>query len=273
MARSVSKSWVAIGRRRFGPTACMVAALLASSLIPACSKPATSSANLAVPSITLDFANGRLLNTARIAEILPEYQITDPETVPAPLIFGSGRIDALNLSEPVILRKIGSSWKFVELPTLNHTDWVYAGASFERNELWAILDSTPESKTPGLYLFRSVDHGQTWKLFSGVKPPTILAEFVEFSMTAAGNGRLIVHQDDDTPETPRGLYAYASSDGGKSWTGPTFTPDDLISADPSPIPSLQDTLQSLDGESTPVPHSAPAPVPPFGRPGRRGPGP
>lgn len=250
------------------PAAWIFAIATCGGLLPAgCSKPKLPDATLPVPSLSVNFSNGRLLNPARISEIFPDFQLTDAEVVPAPLIFGYGLVDALNLSEPVILRKLGNNWKFVVFPSLNHTGWVYAGASFERGELWAILDSTPDSKGAGLYLFRSADHGESWQLFSGVKPPTIQAEFVAFTMTADGHGRITVHQDDDTAAIPRGLYAYASTDGGKTWTGPAFTADDLISADNPPYPTLQESLPAIDPSAAPS-RTAPAPLP--NRPGRRG---
>jgi hypothetical protein len=237
--------------------------------IPSCSKPAANDATLPVPAITLDFNSGRLLTPARMAEIFPDYELTDPEVVPAPLIFGSGRIDAINLNEPLILRRVAGVWKFVEMPSLNHTAWVYAGASYERGELWAILDSTLDSSTAGLYLLRSTDHGATWRMFSGLKPPSLSAEFVEFSMDAKGAGKIIVHQDDDTDAAPRGLYAYATVDAGKTWTGPDFSPDDQISADSPDRPTLQETLDDLDGIT---PKTAPAPTLPIRPPLRPQPG-
>ena len=242
--------------------------LLASSLLNSCSKSASpapaNNATLPVPPITLNLAAGRPLTVGTMSEIIPEFLLTDPEIVPAPLIFGSGRYDPKDLREPIILRRNGNTWTFVELPSLNHTSWVYAGASLDRGELWAILDSTPDSAGAGLYLFRSTDHGQTWIAFSGVRPPTLTAEFVEFTMTVRGQGRISVHQDDDLESTPRGLYAYTSSDGGKTWTGPTFTRDDLVSADTPHFPTLQETLQNLDPPS-PLPHGASSPQPPVSR--------
>jgi len=185
-----------------------------------------------------------------MTEIYPDFELTDPELVAAPIIFGSGRYDARDIREPVIVRRVGNAWKFVELSQLNHTAWVYAGSSFERGELWAILDSTPESSGAGLYLFKSTDHGETWKAFSVVKPPTLMAEFIGFTMTSKGVGRITVHEDDDTEATPRGTYTYTSMDDGLTWTGPKFTADDLVSAETPLNPSLQETIADLDGDTT-----------------------
>lgn len=228
---------------------CTAAALL----LAGCSKPSGSSATLPVPSMTLDFAVSRPLAPGNIAEIFPDFELSDPELVPAPLIFGYGRVDALDLREPVILRRVGTVWRFVEMPTLNHKDWVYAGAAYERNELWAILDSTTESKEAGLFLFKSTDHGQTWKLFSGLRPPTLQAEFTGFTLDARGKGRITVHQDDDTDAAHRGLYVYTTADAGLTWTGPDFTPDDLISSDTPLKPTLQEVLDDLEPDTAPAP--------------------
>lgn len=237
-----------------------------SLLLTSCSKPAAPSNNatLPVPAFSLNLAAGRSLTPGTVSEIIPEFVLSDPDVVPSPLIFGSGRYAPSDLREPIILRRSGNAWTFVELPTLNHTDWVYAGASFERGELWAILDSTPQSAGAGLYLFRSTDHGQTWSVFSGVKPPTLSAEFVEFTMTVRGLGHITVHQDDDIESTPRGLYVYNTADGGKTWSGPTFTRDDLVSSDAPSYPTLKETIQSLDLDAT-GPATPPASVPPTNR--------
>jgi hypothetical protein len=134
----------------------------------------------------------------------------------------------------------------VELPSLNQMDWVYAGAAIQRSELWAILDSTGDSKEPGLYLFKSTDRGQTWKLLAGLKPPTLWAEFAGFTMDMHGVGRITVHQDDDLEGTLRGLYTYATNDDGRTWTGPTFAADDLVSSEVAPAPTLRETLEQLE---------------------------
>jgi len=212
-------------------------------------------ATMPVPAVAVDFNASRVLTPGLMAEIFPDFELTDPEIVPAPLIFGYGRLDSMDLREPVILRKVGTTWRFVEMPSLNHKDWVYAGAAYERGELWAILDSTTESKDPGLYLFKSKDQGQSWKLFSGLRPPTLQAEFVSFTLDAKGNGRITVHQDDDTDAAPRGLYAYTTGDGGVTWTGPTFSADDLISAETPMTPTLQEVIENLepDTQSAPTP--------------------
>jgi hypothetical protein len=99
-------------------------------------------------------------------------------------------------------------------------------------------------------LFRSKDRGQNWTVFSGVKPPTLSAEFVGFTMTMRGQGRITIHQNDDTETTLRGHYTYVAFDDGKTWTGPTFLSDDLISADTPAFPTLQESILNLESDST-----------------------
>ncbi len=235
--------------------------LLLLACLTGCSKKSAAVADLPVSPLSVSLSDGHDLTNSNSAALRPDFQLTDPEIVHEPLIFANDRDDAIGIRNPMILRKDGAAWKAVELWPLFQTEWVYAGSAFQRGELWAILDSTSESRGPGLYLLNSKDGGQNWSLFSALKPPALSAEFVSFTITEDGLARIIVHQDDDTDSVPRGLYQYDSTNGGKNWTGPAFTPDDLVSADPPLATNVIDTIKQIDNPDAPLPQPQPTPPP------------
>jgi hypothetical protein len=224
---------------------------LAVLAVASCAKSTRKAdATLAVTPLKVDLGYGRIItNEPLIGLMYPELQLTDPEVVPSPLVFGKHRDDEHGINKPIILRDYSGQWSYVTLGTFDETEWVYAGACIERNELWAILDSASVKRGPGLYLMRSTDGGLTWTLFSALKPPALSVEFVSFTMDADGHARITEHQDDDTDLVQRGLYRYESADDGKTWTGPDFSADDLVSADPPAYPLLPDTLSDIDPKS------------------------
>ncbi len=232
-----------------------------------------ASATMSVPPLQVNFTDSHLLTTATEAEIYPDFTLSDPELVPEPLIFAYHRQDAMNSAsdpgDPAAHRRHLA----LRGNALAESQGLGLGSGtslMSRNELWAISRQSAASELPdpGLYLFKSSDKGQTWKLFSALRPPTREAEFVSFTMDAKGNGKIVVHQDDDTDAAPRGQYAYATTDGGVTWSGPAFTADDLVSAEVPLTPTLQEVLTTLDnGTDTTIP------VEPAGPSGRRGRGP
>ncbi len=243
--------------------------LLSVGGLNACRKPGTSggSANLPITPLLLDLNTAPILTAAPTGTALfPDFELTDPEIIQSPLLFANTRNDDQDLYLPTILRDHAGAWRKITIPSLDHTAWVYAGASVERSELWAILDSAATTRGPGLYLLRSTDSGAIWSLVSAVRPPSILAEFTSFTINRDGKAVLTVHQDDDPSEAPRGLYAYTSTDAGETWSDPAFTPDDLVSADPPAFPTTPDTLKQID-PAAPVPTlNVPTRLPPNFRP-------
>jgi hypothetical protein len=265
-ARQLMNSCGARGARGCGGA--IVLLVLAS-----CSKPASSGAadaTIPVPAFSATFTTAANLAVPVSEDYSADYQITDMEVVPAPLVFANYRNDALAIRTPMILR-CAETWKIVLLPAFHHAEWVYAGAAIGRGELWAILHSTSDARAMGLYFLRSTDDGVTWTLFSGLKFPVPSMEFFSFSLKADGTGSVTVHQEEDTALLPRGMYVYRTSDGGKSWSGPTFTADDLVTADQSNgnLPEILNGIHPLPAPAVrPVPATRPSifrSFRPFGR--------
>lgn len=182
--------------------------------------------------------------------IHPQFSLTPPD-IAAPIILGAVENDEKKTGSPVVIKKVNGSWKIVELTEAGRSEWVYVGLCPPRKEIWGVLDLATAERAESLTMLRSTDEGATWQFFSAVKKPIADAEYAGFSMDQRGIGRLSMHLEEDTGPVLHGYYHYATTDGGKTWTGPTFEGDDVTDADPlKDVDSLQDALKSA--ETTPA---------------------
>ena len=164
----------------------------------------------------------------------PQFELT-PDDVDTEVIFGVVENEEKHSSMPVVVKRSANGWKVIEAAELPGQEWVYAAAVPAREEVWGILDVSGEpaagSGTGQLTLLRSKDGGETWQYFAGVKKLNAAAEYAGFSLSKSGEGRLSMHLEDDTDGVQHGYYHYKTIDGGKTWTGPTPEPDDVVEAD------------------------------------------
>lgn len=214
------------------------------------------SANAPVTLQTFSLASGPDMAQVKIQPMIhPQFALTPPE-VDSPVIFAVIRNEQQNLASPVLLKKIGATWRACELPAAGPSpgqrEWVHAAASPARHELFAWMDDASASRAWQLTVWHSTDAGLNWQTLSAVKKPTNAAEFAGFVMAKNGAGRLSMHLDDDTDNLGHGYYHYATTDGGKTWTGPTFEPDDVVEADPqAEDDTISDAMKSA--EEVPAP--------------------
>ncbi len=220
--------------------------------VPASSSPATipvtaPSANAPSSGHIIKIAGG--LDLAAITNqqmIHPQFGLTDPD-VETPIIFAVVQNQDATASSPLILKKIGSTWKVVKLAEADYQEWVYAAAISGRKEIWGILDGVGENHTTQVTLVRSIDDGTTWQFFAAVKKPTSDAQYAGFSMARNGEGRLSLHLEDDTDGVAHGYYHYKTADAGKTWTGPTLEADDIIQADSlDEVDTIQEAIKNAE---------------------------
>jgi hypothetical protein len=203
---------------------------------PAGRTAATPAANAPLPAQTFSLAAGLDMAKVQVQPMIhPQFSLTPPE-VDTPVIFAVVRNEEKGLASPVLLKKMDSGWRVTEVPQFaaaaTQREWVHAAACPARHELFALLDDSSESRAWALTLLHSTDGGATWATLAAVKKPTNAAEYAGFAMGKNGAGRISMHLDDDTDKLGHGYYHYATTDGGKTWTGPTFEPDDIVDADP-----------------------------------------
>jgi hypothetical protein len=223
---------------------------------PAGSGAAAPSANAPLPAQSFAHAAGHEMAKVQVQPMIhPQFALTPPE-VDTPVIFAVVRNEEKGLASPVLLKKMDAGWRVTEVPQFaaaaTQREWVHAAACPARHELFAILDDSSESRAWALTLLHSTDGGATWATLAAVKKPTNAAEYAGFALGKNGAGRLSMHLDDDTDKLGHGYYHYATTDGGKSWTGPTFEPDDIVDADPqAEDDAIGDAMKAADAIPAP----------------------
>jgi hypothetical protein len=218
----------------------------------------TTPATGAVSGHTLKIADGSDLAAVQNQQMLhPQYELT-PDEVDVPVIFGVVQNDEKKSSSPVLLKKFGNNWKFIEVSEARDQEWVYAAACPSRNEIFAVLDAAGDNEADQLLLLRSTDKGSSWQYFSAIKKNTPAAEYAGFSISKTGEGRLTMHLDEDEDDIAHGYYHYRTADGGKTWTGPSFEPDDVVEADSlKQFDTIQQAIRATENSTTPT---TPAPA-------------
>jgi len=137
---------------------------------------------------------------------------------------------------PLIAIKAGPVWKAVPLTGYGLTDagWKYVGAGPAPHEVWGVLDTSAGDTRPNFVIAHSTDGAQTFKL-QVFRKPCKLATVSDFAMSRSGVGRVTLSLDTDCGSNKAGLYHYATTDHGKTWSKPPkFEPDAMIRSDPVP---------------------------------------
>jgi hypothetical protein len=222
----------------------------AASVSPAASADSSTPANAPASGNIVKLDAGADLSRVQNQQIIhPQFFLTPPE-VESPLIFAHIHTDA-DSGPPAILKKIGATWRIVQLDEAVHQEWVYAAACPPRQEIWAILDLAGDAKAWQLTLLRSTDNGLSWQFFSAVKKPSNAAIYAGFALAKNGQGRLSMHLEEETDGHPKGYYHYRTTDGGKTWAGPTAEPNHVEEADTfEPTDSLPDAIKKVES----IPH-------------------
>jgi hypothetical protein len=240
-----------------GKTETPAPATASSAAAPANNTPATGT----VSGHSFKITDGADLAAVKNQQMLhPQFELT-PDEVDAPVIFGVVQNDEKKTSSPVILKKFGAAWKIIEVNEARDQEWAYVAACPPRNELFGILDAAGDAPSSQLTLLRSPDKGTTWQYFSAVKKITPAAEYAGFSISKTGEGRLTMHLEEDDDEISHGYYHYKTADGGKTWTGPSFEPDDVVEADSlKRFDTVQEAIRATETPATPnTPEGAPRP--------------
>jgi hypothetical protein len=251
-----------------------LACLTLATILAACGKtetpapppgPAASANNTpatgAVSGHTFKITDGADLAAVKNQQMLhPQFELT-PDEVDAPVIFGVVQNDEKKSSSPVLIKKFGAAWKIVEVSEARDQEWAYAAACPSRNEIFAVLDGAGDNETGQLTILRSTDKGSSWQYFSAVKKITPAAEYAGFSIAKPGEGRLSMHLEDDEDDIVHGYYHYKTADGGKTWTGPSLEPDDVVEADSlKRFDTIQEAIRGTENPATPAPaEGAPRP--------------
>jgi hypothetical protein len=133
----------------------------------------------------------------------------------------------VNSSIPIIARLNDGKWKMLRIDDkrLHDADWSYVAAGPHRGEIWGMLDRTLDAKQPDLLIAHSTDGGSMFTL-TALHKPNEVADFDSFCLGPDGNGRLTLYASgaDESVDRP-GFYHYRTTDGGRTWTGPSYEAD------------------------------------------------
>jgi hypothetical protein len=133
----------------------------------------------------------------------------------------------VNSSIPIIARLNDGKWKMLRIDDkrLHDADWSYVAAGPHRGEIWGMLDRALDAKQPDLLIAHSIDGGATFSQ-TALHKPNAVADFDSFCLGPDGNGRLTLYASgaDESVDRP-GFYHYRTTDGGRTWSGPSYEPD------------------------------------------------
>jgi hypothetical protein len=212
---------------------------------PGAPAPAASAPVVSVPAsghILRLAEGGDLSQIANQQMIHPQFTVAPP-AADSPLIFAVLQNEQKHATAPVILKKIGNRWKITELAEAPQQQWGQVAIGPAKAELWAILDAAGDNESEQITLLHSTDAGNSWQFAVAVQKVSSFADFSAFSLAKSGQGRLTLHLTEDDDNITHGYYHYTTSDGGKSFRGPSFEPDDTAEAESLKSSSLQDALQ------------------------------
>jgi hypothetical protein len=218
---------------------------------PAAAASSAPIVSAALPGTPLNLEAGFDLATVKNQSMIdPQFRLMDPE-VSRPLIFAAVRNPDTKTTTPVIVRRSLAGWKIIELAALPNHEWVHVAACPARQELWGFLDAFDDNSAPRLAIVRSTDGGLTWQYWRSLKKPVPDAEYGGFSLAKSGQGRLTLHLEEDAGPTLHGYYHYNTTDGGDTWTGPTFEADDVSTADElKEFDTLPEALKATETAAT-----------------------
>jgi len=128
--------------------------------------------------------------------------------------------------DPRVFVASRDGWRLVGLPEeLHNTNWIFAGRSATRGELWGITEGGAVGPGPTLQFVSSANGGRSWRLRGILRKVSRFAVIDLFSVNDEGNGTLILRLDDDPgPDAPRlGYYFYLTKNGGRSWSDAMYS--------------------------------------------------